>query len=451
MTLFLCGEKSLSRSMILRACQFCMRHAETIDQITPSSVKVVPDSSSYTYGSIWSTIYRVYCLLTLPDGETDEIQMDDVLDLGRKANVKEAVDKLYGVLGLLPVRLSTRILPDYTLTSEHVYCHFATAILHAFPNLDALFSWCCYSPGSELPSWVPNWSTPYGRNHLYWLKQCRASGSKPAQWHVPDTNQSLHCRGFVFDTIRGMSGSLSETNSSTWSGLPPHFEPSPKTESCQCKTTSDLTAALRRTLVQNLTYPGDELYARSTLDICWVPADLLRDRTGHLSLITNKIRDVMSSPCWVPFQRFRDANASFPIFGFSFRDFFPAISFHSQGSDTAHKAGPPESSSKLPRINIDVPRELDGNDGLVMKRTTLALQGRRLITTTNGYLGTAPEAALEGDFLAILYGCSYPVVVRPSGDSYLLIGESYIDGVMGGELEEARERGKFEEIEFKLC
>lgn len=377
--------------------------------------------------------------------------MDDVLDLGRKANVKEAVDKVYGVLGLLPVGLSKRISPDYNLTPHDVYCQFATVILQAFPNLDALFSWCSYSPGLGLPSWVPNWSTQYGRNHLYWLKQCSASGSKVAHWNVPNTFKSLHCRGFVFDTIQGMSGSLSETDSSTWLGLPSDFEPSPDLTLSQYKTVADLAAALRRTLVQNLTYPDDELYARTTLDICWVPAGLLRDQTGHLDTITSKIKDVMSSPCWIPFQRFRDANADFPIFGFSFRDFFPAINFPGHGSDAPHESGSVDNHFKMPRINTDVPKELDGNDALVMKRTTLALQGRRLITTTSGFLGTAPEAVLKGDILTILYGCSYPVVLRPSCDSFLLIGESYIDGVMDGELVETREGGKFEETDFKLC
>ncbi|KAK0113332.1 hypothetical protein ONS96_014197 [Cadophora gregata f. sp. sojae] len=450
MTLFLCGEKSLSRSMVLRASQFCMRHAETIDQITPSSVKTVPDSSSYTYGSIWSTIYRVYCLVTLPDGETDEIQMDDVLDLGRKANVKEAVDKVYGILGLLPSKLSIPISPDYTLAPQQVYLNFAKAILGAFPNLDALFSWCSYSSDSGLPSWVPDWSTQYSRNHLYWLKICNASGSKPAQWCVSEHTRSLHCTGFVFDTVECMSGSLSESSSTTWNGHPTSFGPLPESVVCQYHTKGDLTAALRKTLVQNLTYSEDELYTRTTLDICWVPADLAGGQAGDIEMIADKLRSVISSPCWLPFRRFREVNANFPIFGFSFRDFFPILQQHRERMEN-EGGGPLNKYEYLPRVNQDEPRELDGNDALVIKRTTLTLQGRRLITTRNGYLGTAPEAALRGDVLAIIYGCSYPVVLRPSGDSYLLIGESYIDGVMDGELVEARESGMFEEVEFRIC
>jgi len=451
MTLFLCGEKSLSRSMILRVCQFCMRHAEMIDQITPSSVKVVPDSSSYTYGSIWSTIYRVYCLLTLPDGETDEIQTDDVLDLGRKANVKEAVDKIYGILGLLPPRLSTLISPDYTLLSEQVYFHFAKFILIAFQKLDVVFSWCSYRSGSALPTWVPDWSTQYNRNHLYWLKQCNASGSKPVQWSTSDITQSLNCRGFIADSVHTISGSLSESNALNSLGNPAIFECPSIPLRCQYNGRENLTAALRRTLVQNLTYPEDELHSRTTLNICWVPDEHEEPVNAHFGKIWNIIGSVTSSPCWEPFQRFRRANENFPIFGFAFRDFFPSMPYYSQRISGIDGAVPPSSPTELPRINTEDPIGLDGNDALVMKRTTLTLQGRRLITTTNGYLGTAPEAVLKGDILAILYGCNYPVVLRPCGDCYMLIGESYIDGAMDGELVEAMNRGEFEEIEFKIC
>jgi hypothetical protein len=85
-----------------------------------------------------------------------------------------------------------------------------------------------------------------------------------------------------------------------------------------------------------------------------------------------------------------------------------------------------------------------------MARATLAFVGRRMVTTEGGYLGLSPEAVHKGDVIAI-YGCSFPVVLRKCGEFYLVIGESYIDGIMDGELMEAKERGEYSEAELTFC
>jgi hypothetical protein len=81
----------------------------------------------------------------------------------------------------------------------------------------------------------------------------------------------------------------------------------------------------------------------------------------------------------------------------------------------------------------------------------LALTERRLVTTSKGYLGLAPAEVLEGDVIAVLYGCNFPVVLRPCEDKFYFIGECYVDGVMDGELMEAKERGEYQERDITLC
>jgi hypothetical protein len=162
MTLFLCGKRQLSRSMILRACDFCMRHSEALDQITPKSLKIVPASPGYTYGSIWP----IDCLITMSDQARVGDNIDTVLDLGRQASVKHPEDKIYGLLGLLPVPLTKEITPDYTLSKETVYSQFARTMLEACHRLDPIFSWCSVEVDSPMPSWVPDWTTLFNRNHI---------------------------------------------------------------------------------------------------------------------------------------------------------------------------------------------------------------------------------------------------------------------------------------------
>ena len=56
--------------------------------------------------------------------------------------------------------------------------------------------------------------------------------------------------------------------------------------------------------------------------------------------------------------------------------------------------------------------------------------------TKDGRMGLAPAAAQVGDSIAILMGCSVPMVIRPTagkGD-WTLIGECYVHGAMYGEM-----------------
>jgi len=72
---------------------------------------------------------------------------------------------------------------------------------------------------------------------------------------------------------------------------------------------------------------------------------------------------------------------------------------------------------------------------------------RRTFRGTGPYgelLGLSPRYAREGDIICILYGCSVPVVLRPSEDikeeCWQLIGEAYVDGMMEGEIFRSMDR-----------
>jgi hypothetical protein len=58
---------------------------------------------------------------------------------------------------------------------------------------------------------------------------------------------------------------------------------------------------------------------------------------------------------------------------------------------------------------------------------------RRLFVTANGYLGLAPEEAMVGDAVVVLYGARTPQILRKQEDHYVMIGECYVQGVMFGE------------------
>lgn len=52
--------------------------------------------------------------------------------------------------------------------------------------------------------------------------------------------------------------------------------------------------------------------------------------------------------------------------------------------------------------------------------------------------------------VAILFGASVPFVLQKKGDTWRLVGEAYVHGVMNGEAVEMWKRGELKEAEFQL-
>lgn len=61
------------------------------------------------------------------------------------------------------------------------------------------------------------------------------------------------------------------------------------------------------------------------------------------------------------------------------------------------------------------------------------LYSRVFIITKKGYIGLAPQGAKIGDIVCVIFGGDVPVLLRPDGDGFILVSESYIHGLMEGE------------------
>ncbi|KAK5108432.1 hypothetical protein LTR62_008319 [Meristemomyces frigidus] len=61
-------------------------------------------------------------------------------------------------------------------------------------------------------------------------------------------------------------------------------------------------------------------------------------------------------------------------------------------------------------------------------------RGRVMMATATGFLGLAPHGTREGDVVFIIRGADIPYVLRHAqDDAYVLIGETYMQGIMDGE------------------
>lgn len=69
---------------------------------------------------------------------------------------------------------------------------------------------------------------------------------------------------------------------------------------------------------------------------------------------------------------------------------------------------------------------------------------RTVIISAKGYTGLAPPRALSGDQICIILGCMLPVILRQFESGYRLIGDTYVHGIMQGEVMGKLEKGNVE-------
>ena len=79
----------------------------------------------------------------------------------------------------------------------------------------------------------------------------------------------------------------------------------------------------------------------------------------------------------------------------------------------------------------------------VYKCYEITSSNRSVFTTTRGNIGLAPRSVLPGDKAVILLGCNTPLILRPCGPNYRVIGECYLHNLMKGESMNDIEKGTF--------
>lgn len=65
-------------------------------------------------------------------------------------------------------------------------------------------------------------------------------------------------------------------------------------------------------------------------------------------------------------------------------------------------------------------------------------------------MGVCPDEAQEGDLICVLYGCKVPVVLRPKGKRFRLVGDAYLSHFMDGEALKGSKEGVEEPRDFEL-
>ncbi|KAG5752176.1 hypothetical protein H9Q70_005185 [Fusarium xylarioides] len=361
-------------------------------------------------GPAWSVmgIHLVYQDLSpLSDREENGGQYPSfgrLLDISNTAECSDPRDKVYALVGLMSTAVADSLQPDYTLPVRHVYAATARNFIQADDNLEPIREGNPWGP-SNAPS---------------------ASGGTRHDASFSSDGSLLTCSGFIVDSISGLSARGRGYF---------YWDKNTIVQPCQWNSVygdfNATAAALYRTLVLDRVAGGGKATARHAA-ILHLPRTFRRGAQEFTKRGWGWLAG--QAGYYFRWEEFRSMNAGFDLGCHRLDDFF-------------YDEIPQDAS------------ELDYSE--VYSCFDRASQKRRFMTTTNGYMGWAPdnifgedsEQTRPGDLIAVLFGCSTPVVIRRYGPYgyYQVIGEAYVQGLMDGEAMELVDMGKLQCTRMTFC
>ncbi|KAK3389602.1 heterokaryon incompatibility protein-domain-containing protein [Podospora didyma] len=371
-----------------------------------------------------------------------------LLDIANSAGCKDPRDKVYAMVGLMEPPIAMEIKPDYTLPVSIVYASTARAFMDAYGNLDPIREGNPWG-GSGAPSWAADWQWPgrlrWSRTESRLWGPVELSSTLGSSVHVPyraggDTKHDavfsacgtlLTCSGFIVDSIAGLCAF--GRGYFKWD-----VESIAQTPANWVNAYGDVDAlrrALASALLMDRVAGGQKPTDSHHTAILHLPASFTAAEGQFLQRKWSWLAGQEGYYFrWESFRRFhRDFGLGGGRMGTRLDDFF------------------------TDEIPPEVPERHMTEVYSCFDRTS---QKRRFMTTTNGRVGWAPDniygmadqQTLAGDKIAVLFGCSTPIVIRPCADGkFQVIGEAYVQGLMDGEGMVLLERGEVKTRSFTFC
>lgn len=162
-------------------------------------------------------------------------------------------DKIYSALGLMDPRTqSLQIVPSYTQATEKVYMDIAQRVVTHLSSLDILEQCELSSRHLDIPSWVPDWSTPMKSGTLHTTWSACAYVASRASFDI----NGLHCTvsgisiGRITE-VRDRSKPLHEATISEWIEFTRSWRPALESLNDTYVTGEELTEVYCRVLIAN--------------------------------------------------------------------------------------------------------------------------------------------------------------------------------------------------------
>ena len=301
-------------------------------------------------------------------------------------------DGIYSLRGLMKFSDGAELLdPDYSKTTIEVYRDSVEAAFVNFQNTDVLL----YVTGTESSSWIPRWDQPMlFRNPFRFGKALpwKPAGETKPVWNIDKKLNSLSLSGFVVDPIKYVES----YNESIFGNA--------MTKSDEGRNVLKQIWQRILKIVENsqskIPFSTSVLTAVATsfsfgLDESSDPADegrLLRNFVAYLKVALDE----------------ETYNKYIP----------PGVSEESKNAD-GHAFGKPIWDFKYPESSFFI--------------------------TEGGLTGCCISTTRPGDMVCVALGSTYPFILRPDGDHFLIRGYAYVHGIMRGE------RRNSERQVFRIC
>ena len=313
---------------------------------------------------------------------------NSLLDLVRLTRIRLASDPrdmIYGLVALASDVDPLPFAPTYEIAVNHLYETFAAHVIWQNKNLN-LFECCTFRPGPrECPSWVPDWrdseelAIPINFDINSENKVFRAAGISYWEASTAIVNHSLSVEAICLDQLQNVTS------------------PGPFPNPVGLTDWDDMLPLLK--------WQQDTI--RKTMDMT------------SLSLMYRSEQERWHA-WWRTFIGEMKSD-----FGRATPDYERLVRSYKKVIDRLVNHGP---DGEL--------RMRERNDLMEIQACAIRMAlHRRFCLTLGGSIGWVPRAAQTGDIVSLMRGSPFPVIIRTTQqeNSYLMIGQSYIHGIMDGE------------------
>lgn len=302
----------------------------------------------------------------------------------------DARDRIYGLRGLIDISVGADLLdPDYNKEVMEVYRDSVEAAFLNYQNTDVL----TYVTGDGTPSWVPQWNQPmffrnpfrFGRG-LPW----RPAGTTKSTWNINKETNILSLMGYFVGSVE-----LFETYNEGYfcNAMIRSDEAKPVLSGAWQRILETMEKRQSQTPIKADTFSAAATSFSFGLDEHTDPADehhLLQNFVAYLKIVLNEE---------------------------TFKQYVPSELAEQSENGNGYAFGKPAWDFKYPESSFFI--------------------------TENGFIGCTVCTVRQGDLVCVPLGSTYPFILRPDGDMFVLRGFTYVHGLMHGEQQLNLEKRSF--------
>ena len=381
--------------------------------------------------------------LHLPTGPPSSHNMTlwDLLEATESLKSTNPRDRIYSVLGLLGAEHDS-INPDYNLPVSKVYTETMLSEIRTSGSLSAVtFAGTGLSTTTEripgLPSWVVDFSTRW-KTH----PPCSnfTAGSTLPSNTTPNDFGELRSTGIICDGIRSITSIPSKEREDHWDvySVINEFVRFIRDEGTALDVSQVQPQCVPwiQVLFRNIicdstnTHETSGQYPQRIMPMLFSFGENMVSLIARSELGGDTVASLLLSP-----NNYDQLQPVLQNSQMSLDEKWPIIrtSVFNELFGPEENNSPRNTSSTSPSTSIDLSMD-KGELGLIDCLLGLFRAKSHFIISNRGFMGFVPMGTRKGDSLCILSQCPMPLVVRPDGDKFELVGRAYVHGMMQGEI-----------------